>query len=96
MGWYYNGEERFPYRKVTRLKQPTITTLIGDSNRKNLYFTSTGATTTLKDVGGFAFRHGNESANLGFADGHTEKILYSFVRNAGCNPLKEFLNRGLE
>lgn len=87
---------KLDYRKVTRMKQPTIAALIGDSNRKNLYFTSTGATTTLKDVGGFAFRHGNESANLGFVDGHAEKILYSFVRNAGCSPLKEFLNRGLE
>lgn len=45
LGWNGN-ENNDPYRKVTRLKQPTIVSLIGDSNRKNLYITSTGATTT--------------------------------------------------
>ena len=96
VGWYYNGEEKFPYRKITRLRQPTIASIIGDSNRKNLYFTSTGATTTCKDAGGFAFRHGNESANLGFADGHAETVLYNFVRNVAGGTTNNFLKRGLE
>ena len=82
VGWYYNGEMNKPYRKAPRLKQLSFVSIIGDSNRKNLYFTSTTATTTLKDIGGFAFRHGNDSTILGFADGHAEIILYSFVRNA--------------
>ena len=97
VGWYYNGAERFPYRKVTRLRQPTIVSLIADSNRKNLYFTSTGATTTLKDIGGFAFRHGSESANVGFADGHAETILYSYARNVSRSiNANQFLIRGIE
>ena len=97
VGWYYSGAERFPYRKVTRLKQPTIVSLIADSNRKNLYFTSTGATTTLKDIGGFAFRHGSESANVGFADGHVESILYNYARSVSASGnANQFLIRGIE
>ena len=97
VGWYYSGEMRNPYRKVTRLKQPSIVTILGDSNRKNLYFTSTAATTTLKDIGGFAFRHGNDNTNLGFADGHAETILYSFAKNASQSAnANQFLLRGIE
>ena len=96
VGWYYSGAERFPYRKVTRLKQPTIVSLIADSNRKNLYFTSTGATTSLKDIGGFAFRHGSESANVGFTDGHVETILYNYARSVSGSTANQFLIRGIE
>ena len=101
MGFYSSEENKFKYpcRKISRLKKPSAVVLIGDSGRANLYFTSTGATSTLNSAG-FSFRHPRESANFGYADGHADPLSYIAIlrmtKVTNGKPATKFLNNGLD
>ena len=56
--------------------------------------TTSGATSDLKGAA-FSFRHGRDSANFGFADGHAETIMWIYIKR-NCKPLKSFYTRGLD
>ena len=95
---YADSETNYPYHKLSRLKKASSVVLIGDNDRKNLYFTSSGASGTLKNPGtSFAFRHGKDSANFGYADGHSDTLSWlSISRMAqSVNPASNFLNNGV-
>ena len=102
LGFYSSTENKFTYpcHKISRLKKASSVCLIGDSGRKNLYFTSTGATDVLKGSSGFFFRHGKESADFGFADGHAEVIPYlniiRWTKVSNGKPATKFLNNGVD
>ena len=101
LGYYSTADNKwsYPCHKISRLKKASSACLIGDSGRKNLSFTSTGATSTLK-ASGFSFRHGKESADFGFADGHAEVIPYlniiRWTKVSNGKPATKFLNNGVD
>ena len=98
LGWNGN-EDSYPYRKINRLKQLSKANILGDSDRKNVCFISSGATGTLKDPNsGISFRHGKESANFGFADAHVETLSWISIATKAqtSKPSSKFLNNGVE
>ena len=109
--WGEHGAFKFPCNKISRLKKASSVVLVGDNNRTNSFFVSTGgdyspdapvsgSTSKLNDVGGCAFRHGKESANFGYADGHSENLslrtLWNLTKvDSNRQPAKKFLNNGV-
>ncbi len=109
--WNEHGTFKFPCNKITRLKKASSVVLVGDNNRTNSFFVSTGgdyspnapssgSTSKLNDVGGCAFRHSKESANFGYADGHAENLslrtIYHMTKvDSSRQPAKKFLNNGV-
>ncbi len=87
----------YPGHKISRLVKASAVSLIADSGRSNQYFVSSQATGTLK-ASGFSFRHGKESANIGFADGHAEGMTWiSISRMAkSTSPAGKFLDNGID
>ncbi len=101
LGYYSSSDNKFTYscRKISRLKKASSTVLIGDSGRQNLCVVTSGATASLK-VSGISFRHGKESANIGFADGHSETLSWigicRLVKVSNGKPASRFLTNGVE
>ena len=101
LGYYSTTDNKwtYPCHKISRLKKASTTCLIGDSGRNNLYFVTNGATTSLK-ASGFSFRHGKESANMGFADGHSETMSWIYicrlVKVSNGKPATKFLTNGVD
>ena len=80
--------------KITRLRKPSFAMLVGDSDRQDNYMTSSGATSDLKGAA-FSFRHGKDSANFGFADGHSETVPWINIKR-NYKPMNSFLSRGID
>ena len=101
LGYFNTTDKKFTYpcNKISRLKKASTTVLIGDSGRQSLCFVTTGATSSLK-ASGMSFRHGKESANIGFADGHSETLSWigicRLVKVSNGKPASRFLNNGVE
>ena len=96
----YTDSTSYPCRKISRLKKASAAAIIADSGRNNLYFTTTGATASLKSAG-FSFRHPRESANIGFADCHAENLPYITIYRmkpvvSWASVSTKFLNNGVE
>ena len=99
VGYFTEGAwTKYPSRKMTQVKTPSIASIVGDNNRKNLYFVTTGSTVDLREIG-FSFRHGRESTNVGFADAHVETVPWSYISglaNTVTASSAAFLKRGVE
>ena len=111
VGYYNNTDNvwKLPCNKISRLKKASSVVLIGDNNRKNSHFVSAGndydnssygSTSKLNDVGGCSFRHGKNSANFGYADGHSENLSLSTIYHltkvdSSKQPARKFLNNGV-
>lgn len=92
VGRYTDGAWQYSAHKMAQVKKTSIANIVGDSGRKNVYFLSSGATSDCRNPG-FAYRHGRDDTNVGFADAHVETLSWSAIMGVGSY---KFLTRGLE
>ena len=93
VGWFYENVWKYDPHKLTQVKKASITNILADSARKNLYVTTYGSTGDFRPPAGFTFRHGKDSTNVGFADAHVETVSWAHLKSIGS---MTFFTRGLE
>ena len=78
--------------KLAQVKKTSIANIVGDSDRKNVCFMNSLASSQCRNPG-FAYRHGKDDTNVGFADAHVETLSWSAILSIGG---VTFLERGVE